>query len=86
MDYDKDKVDDMILALLWLTMFDEGYGPRAWKGYDFEHMNRLYEKGYLGNPKGKAKSVVITAEGKRRVEELFHRYFVEAAEPASETG
>jgi hypothetical protein len=35
MDYDKDKVDDMILALLWLTTFGEKRSGqialRAWK-------------------------------------------------------
>ena len=35
MDYDKDKVDDMVLALLWLTTFGEKQlGQivlRAWK-------------------------------------------------------
>lgn len=30
MEYDKDKVDEMVLALLHLTMFEEGeYGARA---------------------------------------------------------
>jgi len=33
MEYDKDKVDETALALLYLTTFQEkGYGPRAWKG------------------------------------------------------
>ena len=33
MEYDKDKVDEMALALLYLTTFEEkGYGFRAWIG------------------------------------------------------
>ena len=36
MEYDEDKVDDMVLALLWLTTFEEKqFGQivrRAWKG------------------------------------------------------
>jgi len=75
MNYDKDKVDEMMLALLWLTMFDEDFGTRAWKGYNWEHLDRLYEKGYIGNPKSKAKSVIVTEEGKRRAEVLFNKYF-----------
>jgi hypothetical protein len=32
MDYDLDKIDDTILALLCLTLHDEAYGTaRAWK-------------------------------------------------------
>lgn len=35
MEYDKEKVDDMILALLQLTMFEYDTGiVRAWKGHD----------------------------------------------------
>jgi len=47
-DYDKDKVDDMVLALLWLTTFGEKQlgqiALRAWKGHDWEALNRLHEK------------------------------------------
>ena len=75
MEYDKDKVDEIILALLWLTMFDEGYAVRAWKGHNWEHLDRLHEKGYIDNPKSKAKSVIVTEKGKKRAEELFNRYF-----------
>ena len=32
MDYDRDKVDEMTLALLWLTSFKDPVGVRAWKG------------------------------------------------------
>lgn len=41
MEYDKDKVDELGLALLHLTMFDENeYGARAWIGHDWEAMDR----------------------------------------------
>ena len=33
MDYDHDKIDDVVLALMCLTLHDEGYGAaRAWAG------------------------------------------------------
>ena len=32
MDYDEDKVDEMVLALLYLTSFNEQGFVRAWKG------------------------------------------------------
>ena len=76
MEYDKVKVDEMALALLYLTSFEEkGYGPRAWKGMDWEVMNRLHEKGYIGDPKSKAKSVHLTEEGARLSETLFKEHF-----------
>jgi hypothetical protein len=59
MEYDKDKVDEVTLALLYLVMHDEDeYGARAWKGFDWDTMNRLHERGFIGNPVGKTKSVV----------------------------
>ena len=65
MEYDKDKVDEMVLALLYLTSFQDKYATRAWKSMDWGAMDRLYEKGYISNPKGKAKSVILTAEGEK---------------------
>jgi len=72
MDYDTGKIDDMVLALLWLTEHDNG---RAWKGHDWDAMDRLFQKGYIYEPKNKAKSVEFTDEGAKRSEELFKRYF-----------
>lgn len=76
MPYNKDKVDEMTLALLYLVMTTDKTGTRAWKGFDWETMNRLHEKGYIGNPKSTAKSVAVSEEGARLAEELFKRLFV----------
>lgn len=74
-----DKIDDAVLALLHLTTFTEGSGtfkvPRAWKGHDWDALGRLHAKGYISNPVGKAKSVMVSEEGKRRSQELFERLF-----------
>lgn len=75
MEYDKDKVDEMALALLYLTSFTEQHVTRAWKGMDWDVMDRLYEKGYIWDPKNKAKSVALTEEGAKLSEELFFKYF-----------
>jgi len=72
MEYDKDKVDEMTLALLYLVMHDTA---RAWKGFDWDTMNRLHEKGFISNPVSKAKSVILTTEGCKRTEELFAKHF-----------
>jgi hypothetical protein len=74
-DYDKDKVDDAVLALLYLTMHDDSTGTRAWKGQDWASMDRLHGKGYIADPKGKAKSVVFIELGKVKAELLFRRIF-----------
>ena len=64
MAYNEDKVDEMTLALLYLVMTQDREGTRAWKGFDWETMDRLNEKGYISNPKGKAKSVTLSDEGR----------------------
>ena len=75
MEYNKDKVDEMVLALLYLTMFDDKPGSRAWKSHDWDALDRLHEKGYISDPKGKAKSVVMSEEGAHRAQELFQKHF-----------
>ncbi len=69
---DTDKIDDAVLALLFLTRHDQW---RAWKGFDWEALNRLHRKGMIADPVNKAKSVVFTGEGLRRAEELFQAMF-----------
>ena len=72
MELDDDKIDRAVLALLYLGIHD---GARAWKGFDWDSLNRLHEQGFISNPRGKAKSVVFTEEGlseaRRLLEELF---------------
>ena len=63
MEYDKDKVDELTLALLYLVMHGKEGDERAWKGFDWETMNRLHEKGHISEPRSKAKSVMLTAGG-----------------------
>lgn len=76
MDYDRDKVDEMVLALLCLTLHDvDEFGARAWKSFDWDAMDRLYSKGYIEDPKNKAKSVVLSLEGLERARTLFERHF-----------
>ncbi len=73
---DLDKIDDTVLGLLWLTLHDE---RRAWKGFDWDALERLHQKGLIANPASKAKSVVLTDEGLRRAEELFRVLFTRPA-------
>ena len=72
MDYDTSKFDEIVLALLFLNLSTTA---RAWKGFDWDSLNRLHERGLISNPKSKAKSVELTTEGERLAEELFRRHF-----------
>jgi hypothetical protein len=75
MEYDKDKVDEVTLALLYLVKHGREGEERAWKGFDWETMNRLHEKGLVSDPRSKAKSVALTQEAAQRSELLFKKYF-----------
>ena len=69
---DTDKIDEAVLALLFLTRHDHW---RAWKGFDWDALSRLHDKGMIADPVNKAKSVVFTEEGLKCAEELFRAMF-----------
>ena len=73
MNYNQDKIDETVLATLLLTLHD---GNRAWKGHSFEVLDRLYEKGYIYNSKGKTKSISFTEEGLTKAQEIFDKLFI----------
>ncbi|MDA3889559.1 MAG: DUF6429 family protein [Allgaiera sp.] len=72
MDLDRDKIDRAALAILSLTLHD---GCRVWKGIDWEITERLFEKGLIHDPIGKAKSLVLTDEGLTAAEAALENLF-----------
>ena len=72
MELDTDTIDDAVLALLFLGLHD---GNRAWKGFDWEPMNRLHERGLISDPRSKAKSVAFTEDGLARSRQLLEQLF-----------
>ena len=76
MDYDEDKVDEAVLGLLRLTLHEVSEdGGRAWKGHDWDALNRLHAKGMISDPRSKAKSVVLSAEAIDKAEQAFKKLF-----------
>jgi len=73
---DEDRIDDAVLALLLLGRHEHW---RAWKGFDWDAMERLHKKGLIDSPRGRAKSVVFTEQGLRRAEDLFQAMFIKQA-------
>jgi hypothetical protein len=80
MELDTNKIDNAVLALLYLGLHDRA---RAWKGFDWEAMNRLHNQRYITDPRGKAKSVVFTEEGLERARRLLEEMFTKRAEPTA---
>lgn len=66
-------IEDLTLLLIYLTSWEEQPIPdltvrRAWKGYLFEVLDALEEKGLI--EQSRAKSLYLTEEGIRRAQEL----------------
>jgi hypothetical protein len=66
------RIDEAVLALLYLGLHERN---RAWKGFDWDAMGRLHEKGFITDPVGKAKSVAFTEEGLQEARRLFELLF-----------
>lgn len=83
-DIDTDRIDEAVLALLFLTLHDTNQvsgSARAWKAFDWDSLGRLHEQGLILDPVGKAKSVVLTPEGRARCEALFYKLFSRRPDP-----
>src|SRR3712207_8527821 len=73
-EYDRDKVDEAVLALLYLTLHQPG-PYLAWKGFDWAALDRLHQKGLIGDPKNRNKTVGLTDEGVAEAAAAFQRLF-----------
>jgi hypothetical protein len=45
MNIDQDKLEQLVLAILYLNSFDYEVGKRAWKGLPWGILDTLHEKG-----------------------------------------
>ena len=72
---DHDKLSEAALALLALTAHTDSGITRAWKGLDWDLLDELFKRGWIADPKGKAKSVVFTDEGAKLAAEFLRKHF-----------
>jgi hypothetical protein len=75
MAFDRERAGDLVLALMQLTLHEE---RRAWKSFDWDVMNDLFERGLITDPRRKAKSVLLTDEGLARSREMYVKYLESA--------
>lgn len=76
MDEDTDKIDEAVLGPLWLTLRD---AKHAWKGMDWDALDRLYQRELIYDPKNKYKSVSFTLEGLAASQAAFEKLFAKPA-------
>ncbi|WP_223596382.1 DUF6429 family protein [Pseudomonas sp. A-R-19] len=72
MEYDEKLIEGAVLALLATFSSDSG---NAWKGFDFEVMNRLHEHGFISDPVNRNKSIWLTEEGLERGRRIADQLF-----------
>ena len=75
MEINEEKIDEVVLALLYLNFHSDHGAVRAWKSFDWDAMDRLHKKGFISDPQSKAKSVLVTEEGQKVAKGLFEKYF-----------
>jgi len=72
-----EKIEELTLLLLYLTSWNEKVGEykikRSWKGYDFDILNELEEKGLIDGGR-RSKSVHFTEDGAKKAEALIKKY------------
>ena len=69
-------IDEAVLALFYLTLHGH---YRAWKGFDWDTLRRLHERGLIDDPVNKSKSIVLTEEGLSESKRLFEKLFMAPA-------
>jgi hypothetical protein len=72
--FDREKAEEVAMAPLWLTHFDDHGVTRAWKGLDWDLLDGLFQREWIHDPKSKAKSLVFTDERRERARALFERH------------
>lgn len=61
----EDRIDEAVLALLYLGHWIEGHDniARTWKSLNWSTMERLHAKELISNPIGKSKSITLSDHG-----------------------
>jgi hypothetical protein len=74
LEYDQEKVNDMTLALLWLTSFKDPVGVRAWKGKTGIRWNEFTQRASSLIPRAKPNRLSCE-KGEERSRALFAKHF-----------
>lgn len=72
---DREKLAEAALGLLWLGAHGDKEAKRVWKTLDWDVMDLLHHKGWIGNPKSKARSVALTEKGAQLAEKFLEKHF-----------
>jgi hypothetical protein len=74
------KIEEAVLALLYIYSVEERAARWSWKTYDWDVTQRLFEQGFIDNPRGTRKSVLLTPEEKKVGKALAEKLFGDTAQ------
>lgn len=81
---DEERLDEVVLALLWANSFKERMGGySAWKSLPWDVLDRLHAKGLISDAHGHAHSVALSDAAHARGKALFEQWFVAAPAAAA---
>lgn len=80
----KQAMEELTMILMYLSRFSNGEKFSeakdfyAWKGYDFDVINKLWDEDYVrqGNHPSRTKKVYITESGKEYAKQLLEKYSI----------
>ena len=71
----KEAMKELTMALLYLSRFSDNYSTdRAWKGYDWDILDKLDEEEYINRGSYKSKSLYLTDEGLEYAQQILAKY------------
>jgi hypothetical protein len=73
--FDTEKIDEAVMAVVYLTAFKDRGTIRAWKTVAWDVMHRLHLKGFIEDSKAHTSSVRFTAAGVARAESAAAKLF-----------
>lgn len=79
----KQAMKELTMALIYLSRFCEGENFSeakdfyAWKGYDFDVLNRLEDEDFIRQGSRRSKSVYLTDTGKEYARMLLEKYSID---------
>lgn len=78
----EEAIKELTMLLMYLTRFHEKDRSvetidMAWKGYDFDIINKLDDEDYISQGSHRSKSVVITEKGLELSRELLEKFHID---------
>ena len=75
--YSDKKIEEAVLALLYACSVEEHGARWSWKTYDWDVTQRLFEQGFIDDPRSNRKSVMLSEEGERVGKALADKLFTD---------